>query len=105
MSKKTSPAAPPAPLRFLPASLLLRLALAVGAAADSPFDLSTPAGLRPGAPAGFFAPSNVENVNPLNGNVNLSLPLLRIGGRGAVGYTMTAATWIRAFMRPKGRRG
>ncbi|HEY6329562.1 MAG TPA: hypothetical protein VI756_09495, partial [Blastocatellia bacterium] len=52
---------------------------------------STPLGMAPGAPAGSFALSGFDNVNLYNGNLNISLPLLHIGGRGTIGYTMTLA--------------
>ena len=44
------------------------------------------AGLAPGAPAGSYALSGFESVNPFSGKVNFSLPLLKIGGRGNAGY-------------------
>ncbi len=43
---------------------------------------TTPSGLAPGAPAGSYSLSGFENVNLFNGNLNFSLPLLKIGGRG-----------------------
>lgn len=45
-------------------------------------DGTTPSGLAPGAPAGSYALSGFENVNLFNGNLNFSLPLLKVGGRG-----------------------
>src|SRR5258708_38456540 len=43
---------------------------------------STPSGLTRGAPAGSYSLSGFDNVNLFNGNLNASLPLLQIGGRG-----------------------
>jgi RHS repeat-associated protein len=65
-------------------------ALATFASAQtSSTDGSTPLGIAPGAPAGSFALSDFDNVNLFNGNLNFHLPLLRVGGRGSAGYTMT----------------
>src|SRR4051794_36700827 len=50
---------------------------------------STPLALQPGAPAGSYALSELDNINPYNGSLNFRLPLLHIGGRGTAGYTMT----------------
>src|SRR5689334_13319293 len=50
---------------------------------------STPLALKPGAPAGSYALSELDNINPYNGSLNFRLPLLHIGGRGTAGYTMT----------------
>ena len=47
---------------------------------QSPADGKTPLGLSPGAPAGSYALSGFENVNPYNGNLNFHLPLIGIGG-------------------------
>jgi RHS repeat-associated protein len=52
---------------------------------------STPAGLAQGVPAGSYALSGFDNVNLYGGHLNLTLPLLRVGGRGEAGYTMTLA--------------
>ena len=48
----------------------------------------TSAAVAPGAPAGSYSISNIENVSLSNGNLNIGLPLLQIGGRGTAGYTM-----------------
>ena len=64
--------------------------LSSGASAQtSNTDGATPAGLSPGAPAGSYSLSGFENVNLYNGNLNVSLPLLPVGGRGSAGYTIT----------------
>src|SRR2546423_15518468 len=52
-------------------------------------DGRTPSALRPGSPAGSYALSGFESVNPFNGSLNFSLPLLKVGGRGAAGFTLT----------------
>lgn len=49
----------------------------------------TPLAITPGAPAGSYRLSGFENVNLYNGQMSFALPLLQIGGRGRVGYTMT----------------
>ncbi|HJP91658.1 MAG TPA: RHS repeat-associated core domain-containing protein [Pyrinomonadaceae bacterium] len=48
----------------------------------------TPAGLQAGSPTGAFPLSGFDVVNPYNGNLSLSLPLLKAGGRGSAGYTL-----------------
>lgn len=47
-------------------------------------DGPTPSGLAKGAPAGSYSLTGFENVNLYNGNLNFNLPLLKVGGRGAV---------------------
>ena len=72
--------------------LLALLVLLAGSAlaqqTKSATDGSTPLALRQGQPAGSFALSGFDNVNPYNGNLNFHLPLLQIGGRGAAQMTM-----------------
>jgi hypothetical protein len=67
------------------------VALAVSSYAQAPpgvLDGFTPTALTPGSPTGSYALSGFETVNPLNGALNINLPLLRIGGRGTAGYTI-----------------
>lgn len=58
------------------------LSFAVTAQTRSVTDGSAPLGLQPGAPAGSYALSGVDNVNLYNGNLSLQLPLLNVSGRG-----------------------
>ncbi len=51
---------------------------------SSPTDGTTPAGFAPGAPAGSYALSGFETINPYTGGLNFRLPLLQVGGRGGV---------------------
>ena len=51
-------------------------------------DGRTPLGMAPGAPAGSYGLSNLDQVNLFNGNLSFSIPLITIGGRGSAGYTM-----------------
>jgi hypothetical protein len=75
--------------RFLFCTILLLTALpTITVKADST-DGTTPLALQPGAPAGSYALSDLDNINPYNGSLNFRLPLLNISGRGAAGYTMT----------------
>jgi len=67
---------------------LLLASLAASVRADST-DGKTPLALQPGTPAGSYALSDFDNINPYNGALNFQLPLLNIGGRGTAGYTMT----------------
>jgi RHS repeat-associated protein len=55
---------------------------------SNPLDGFTPAGLQPGSPAGSYRLSGFDTINPYNGNLNFSLPLLQVGGRGGAGYTI-----------------
>jgi RHS repeat-associated protein len=48
----------------------------------SPTDISTPAGMARGTPAGSYELSGFDHVNLYNGNLDFHLPLLGIGGRG-----------------------
>ena len=52
-------------------------------------DGSTPLALTPGAPAGSYPLSDLDNMNLYNGTINFTLPLFGIGGRGGAGYTIT----------------
>jgi hypothetical protein len=80
------------------ASLLLWLTAAVGAqTTTSNSDGTTPAGLAPGSTAGSYALSGFDSVNLFNGNLNLRLPLLNIGGRGGDGYTMLLALNLKGW--------
>ena len=90
-----NPNLPYTPRRSSAAALLLvSFLLAAAPAAEgqlvtSIFDGATPPEVQAGAPAGSFALSDFESVNLYSGKVNFALPLLRIGGRGEAGYTMT----------------
>jgi RHS repeat-associated protein len=53
-----------------------------GAQNTSLTDGQTPPGMKPGAPAGSYLLSGLDTVNLFNGNLNFSLPLLQVGGRG-----------------------
>src|SRR5215475_10572062 len=55
---------------------------------NSNTDSMTPPGMAPGAPAGAFPLSGFENVNLYNRNLNFSLQLLKIGGRGTAQVTI-----------------
>jgi RHS repeat-associated protein len=74
---------------FSTAMLLLTLTTVSNAQTTNPTDGSTPAGLKPGAPAGSYGLSGFDNVNLYNGNMNFRLPLVSMSGRGGAGYTVT----------------
>lgn len=63
-------------------------ALSVPTQAQSATDGSTPAGYTAGAPAGSYSLSGFENINFFNGNLNFTLPLLKIQGRGESGHAI-----------------
>lgn len=71
------------------AAMLLLLAFQVAPVRADSTDGKTPLALQPGVPAGSYALSDFDNINPYNGSLNFRLPLLNIGGRGTAGYSMT----------------
>jgi RHS repeat-associated protein len=52
-------------------------------------DGTTPSALAPGSPTGSYALSDFEVINPYNGHLSLAFPLVKVGGRGVAGYSMT----------------
>ena len=56
---------------------------------DSTTDGLVAPAIAPGNPASSYALSGIDHVNMYNGNLNISIPLVHIGGRGSAGYTMT----------------
>ncbi len=58
------------------------------AEATGPISSYTPAALQAGTPGGVQILSPQEAVNLYNGNLSFVVPLYRVGGRGAAGYTM-----------------
>lgn len=52
-------------------------------------DGSTPPAMAPGAPAGSYPLSGLDNINFYNGKLSFRLPLVGVGGRGEAQYTMT----------------
>jgi len=79
-------------------ALLLVLILGTASAQTTALDKGSSPGLAPGAPAGSYALSDLDTINPYNGNLNFHLPLLQIGGRGAaqMGMVMSLDTnyWV-----------
>ncbi len=69
-------------------SFLLLFACATVFAQQQATDGTTPLGLSPGAPAGSYPLSDFEDVNLFNGTLNVSLPLVKIAGRGEAGYSL-----------------
>ncbi len=79
-----------AAVRALSVAVLLALAsVSTYAQTESVRDGSTPSALTAGTPAGSYSLSGFETVNPYNGGLNFSLPLLKIGGRGEADYAIT----------------
>jgi len=62
--------------------VLYHLTHLVYGAAQSSTDGSTPLSIQPGAPAGSLGLDDFENVNLFNGNLNFTLPLYKVIGRG-----------------------
>lgn len=69
-------------------SIGLLLSIYVNAIGISKNDGTTPLALIAGAPAGSYSLNNLEHINPFNGDLSLTVPLLPIGGRGTAQYTM-----------------
>jgi len=67
---------------------LIAFAHIASAQTTSATDGNTPLGLSPGAAAGFYPLSDLDQIGLFNGDLNFKLPLMHIGGRGSVGYTM-----------------
>jgi RHS repeat-associated protein len=78
--------------KILTAFLMLILPLVVfsqTASTKYPTNSYTPSSLATGSPLGSYSISDIENVNLFNGNLNITLPIINIGGRGSAGYTMS----------------
>lgn len=58
-------------------------------AQSSPTDGSTALALSTGAPAGSYALSDFESINPYSGALNFRLPIFPVNGRGQAQYTIT----------------
>lgn len=73
------------------AALFLTLGLALGSAQFSPSPLAgfTPPAVAPGAPNGSFGLSEIDTINPANRNLNVSLNLYTVKGRGSVSLPIT----------------
>src|SRR5947209_16045086 len=69
-------------------ALWIVLLVGTADAQRSSTDGYTPMALQPGAPAGSYALSDFDHVNLYNGNLNFSLPLRRVVGRGEAQYMM-----------------
>jgi RHS repeat-associated protein len=69
--------------------VFVMLAVTAGGQSGTLTDGQTPLGLEPGAPAGSYALSGLDNINLFNGNLNFRLPLMQIGGRGEAQMTMS----------------
>jgi RHS repeat-associated protein len=55
---------------------------------QSVLDKGTPVGLAPGKPNGSYALSDIDNINLFTGNLNFTLPLLKVEGRGGAQGTI-----------------
>ena len=62
-------------VRVIAAVIVFMSAALTSRAQSSATDGATPAVLQPGAPAGSYALSGLDNVNLYNGNLNFRLPL------------------------------
>ena len=78
--------------------LAVLLVACITANAQTAIDGMTPSGLAPGAAAGSYGLSGFDNVNLYNGNLNFSMPLLGIGGRGGaqtqMRLTLDSMRWV-----------
>ena len=74
-------------LKYLLLSLLFSAAL-LGQTNISITDSTTPPIMQVGVPSSAYALSNLDTVDPYTGAVNVHIPLLTIGGRGDVSFTL-----------------
>ncbi len=51
-----------------------------------PGDGLTQTAVAPGTPESSYALGNVDNINYFSGNLNVTIPLYRVGGRGKAGF-------------------
>ena len=73
--------------RLAGAAALIILSVATSLA-QTPLNGFTPSGIEAGSPAGAYALSDFESVSLFSGGLNVSLPLLKVGGRGEAEYTI-----------------
>ncbi len=66
---------------------LIAFAHIASAQTTSATDGNTPLGLSPGAAAGSYPLSDLDQIGLFNGDLSFKLPIMHIGGRGAAGYT------------------
>lgn len=84
-------------LRVAIIGLLALFPVSILAQSVNSLNTTTPTGMAPGSPAGSFALSDFDTISPFSGRMNFRLPLLKIGGRGKAGYTITQEieqTWV-----------
>src|SRR5882672_8039058 len=67
---------------------LIAFAHIASAQTTSATDGNTPLGLSPGAAAGSYPLSALDQIGLFNGDLSFKLPIMHIVGRGAAGYTM-----------------
>jgi RHS repeat-associated protein len=83
--------------RLLVAALLASLCASSAGAQTGTASGQTPPGIAPGTPAGSYGLSGFDRVNLYSGNLNFSLPLLKVGGRGgavtSVNLTINSVKW------------
>lgn len=70
-------------------TLFSNMAAAQTTTTQRPTDGHTPLEIAPGSPAGSYALSDFDSINLFSQSIGFRLPLLRVGGRGQAGYTIT----------------
>lgn len=94
------------PLSLSNVLIITLLLVVVGSAnAQSAVDGSTASGLAPGSPAGSYALSDLDSINPYNGVLNFRVPLVNIGGRGRAQMTMAASIQPESWVVRQSRDG
>ena len=73
----------------LAAAITLVAGLATPQTMKSLLDGTTPPGAAPGAQMGAFALTDLESINLFSGGLNVTVPLLTVGGRGEVRHTVS----------------
>jgi hypothetical protein len=72
------------------AVICVPLVFSAGAFAQNAFDKGTPAESKGGLSSlSTYARDKVETVNLANGNLNVSIPLVTVGGRGTATFTVS----------------
>lgn len=67
---------------------------------NTPFNGGTPPGYESGI-VNSLPGTDIDHINPANGTMNVVIPLLRVGGRGNAGYTLSIPIGINWFLAEK----
>jgi RHS repeat-associated protein len=86
---------------FKPATaLLLTGVFSIGLYAQTESDGPTPPALATGNPRPSYALSGIDNINYFNGSLNISIPLLTVGGRGDATRSLVVPLQVQWIVDP-----